>query len=111
MLAIQNQISVLKRILDTKIQNEQIVEYQRAVSATLDKVTSPKPTRSRKTSSNQDPSGGVQSVGKDKKAISNSSNHSAEGLKEVHAINFVESNNNDESENHVIPESTGCTVS
>ncbi|ERL90008.1 hypothetical protein D910_07366, partial [Dendroctonus ponderosae] len=53
MLAIQNQLAVLSRILDTKIQQQRIVEYQQAVSASLNKASLQKP-RSRKSSQSQD---------------------------------------------------------
>lgn len=49
MLAIQNQISVLTKILATKIQHQQILEHQQAVTAKLSRVGSP---ASRKASSN-----------------------------------------------------------
>lgn len=53
MLAIQNQISVLSKILATKIQHQQILEHQQAVTAKLSKVVPPQTNRSRKTSSNE----------------------------------------------------------
>lgn len=57
MMAIQNQISVLSKILATKIQHQQILEHQQAVTAKLSKVSvSSTGTRSRKSSSNNDTS-------------------------------------------------------
>lgn len=53
MMAIQNQISVLTKILATKIQQQQILEHQQAVTAKLSKaviLVSPQQIRSRKSS-------------------------------------------------------------
>ncbi|KAG5887614.1 hypothetical protein JTB14_002623 [Gonioctena quinquepunctata] len=107
MLAIQNQISVLTRILDTKIQHHQIMEYQQALSATLIKAT-PKQPRSRKPSSNQD-GGTHQTPAIEKLGSSNSSNSiemSSEGKPSI-----VNENVDKDVESHVIPDSTGCTIS
>lgn len=52
MLLIHNQISVLSKILASKIQHQEIIEHQQAVTATLNKVAVP--ARSRKSSSNTD---------------------------------------------------------
>lgn len=109
MLAIQNQISVLTKIVETKIQQQQIVEYQQAVSASLNKVTSPKPSRSRKPSSNQD--GNLLSNIKDKKLTSATSNNSNESVSEVNSNVVSENTVRDVIEKHLIPESTGCVVS
>ncbi|XP_074042541.1 guanine nucleotide exchange factor subunit Rich isoform X2 [Leptinotarsa decemlineata] len=111
MLAIQNQISVLTRILETKIQHHQIVEYQQALSATLNKVT-PKQPRSRKTSSNHE--GGNQptaTVEKGKLVSSNGSHHSNEASSEGNTGTLQESIDRNVTDNPLIPESTGCVVS
>ncbi|CAH1163628.1 unnamed protein product [Phaedon cochleariae] len=84
MLAIQNQISVLTKILETKIQHQQIIEYQQAVSANLNRVTTPKPTRSRKSSSNHD-AGSNQGTSSDKMVASIASSHSNERLNEANS--------------------------
>ncbi|XP_076267797.1 guanine nucleotide exchange factor subunit Rich isoform X2 [Rhynchophorus ferrugineus] len=109
MLAIQNQVSVLSRILETKIQHQQIIEHQQAVSATLNKVTLQKP-RSRKTSQNQEGPAQITNMKykKSTPSISSISNskHSADGVeikKEPPAKNQVQ--------DAVIPESTGCVIS
>lgn len=110
MLAIQNQVSVLTKILETKIQQQQIVEYQQAVSVSLNNITSPKPSRSRKLSSNQD--GNLLSNIKDKKLLtSTTSNNSREKMNEVHSNAVKESRVRDINENKSAPESTGCVIS
>lgn len=108
MLAIQNQMSVLARILETKIQHQQIIEYQQAVSATLNKVSSQKP-RSRKSSQSQDANQSLPSVKSKKNLNSNSVNVSG---KNCEGTNDVSDKQSDDSiEDSVIPESTGCVVS
>lgn len=74
MLAIQNQISVLSKILETKIQHQKIVEYQQAVSASLNKISSSNSSRSHKLSSNFDI---VSQSGSTKEKKSVSSGHSS----------------------------------
>lgn len=108
MLAIQNQISVLTKILETKIQQQQIVEYQQAVSASLNKVTSPKPNRSRKTSSNQD--GNLSNV-KDKKLTSTTSNNSIEKVSVGDAKVPLENAARDVIDNHLLHQKNSCVVS
>ncbi|KAJ8925999.1 hypothetical protein NQ315_009854 [Exocentrus adspersus] len=111
MLAIQNQISVLTKILETKIHHQQIIEYQQAVSATLNKVASPKP-RSRKSSSNQD-GGAAQTNVKEKRGASvGSSNHSNEKLGEANGSGNVKENAvKDIIDNHMVSEGSSCVVS
>lgn len=106
MLAIQNQLSVLTKILETKVQQQQIVEYQQAVSASLNKVSSPQLSRSRKPSSNQD--GNLINNNKNKSATSNSS---IDKGNEVH-LNVVNENScKNIVENDLNSERTGCVVS
>ncbi|EFA06481.2 guanine nucleotide exchange factor subunit Rich [Tribolium castaneum] len=117
MLAIQNQISVLSKILETKIQHQKIVEYQQAVSASLNKLSTPIPARSRKTSSNHDNSSQSGSV-KEKKNINITTSHSTtDKLNEMNPINSsscaktINQENNNQVEDAIIPESTGCVIS
>lgn len=53
-ITIQNQISVLAKILATKVQHQQQLEKQQQFVASLNHVVTPVPSRSRKTSSNHD---------------------------------------------------------
>lgn len=54
-VTIQNQFSVLNKILATKVQHQQQIEkQQQAIVTQNNKVTTPLPSRSRKTSSNHD---------------------------------------------------------
>lgn len=108
MLAIQNQMSVLARILETKIQHQQIIEYQQAVSATLNKVTAQK-SRSRKSSQSQEASQSLPSV-KSKKNLN--SVNVTNGGKSCEGVNDVSDKQSDDSiDDSVIPESTGCVIS
>lgn len=110
MLAIQNQMSVLARILETKIQHQQIIEYQQAVSATLNKVTAQK-SRSRKSSQSQEASQSLPSVKSKKNLNSNSVNVTNSG-KSCEGVNDVSDKQSDDSiDDSVIPESTGCVIS
>ncbi|KAJ8983588.1 hypothetical protein NQ317_019441 [Molorchus minor] len=110
MLAIQNQMSVLTKILETKIQHKQIVEYQQAVSATLNKVTSPKP-RSRKSSSNQD-STSIQGSSKEKKGASVGTNHSNDKLNDLSNLPNVKENAvKDIIDNHLVQNNNSCIIS
>ncbi|XP_019759391.2 guanine nucleotide exchange factor subunit Rich isoform X1 [Dendroctonus ponderosae] len=97
MLAIQNQLAVLSRILDTKIQQQRIVEYQQAVSASLNKASLQKP-RSRKSSQSQD-------------AAQKNSASVVNGKSDATAIGVNCAPEEDLGEDSVIPESTGCTIS
>ncbi|XP_060529369.1 guanine nucleotide exchange factor subunit Rich-like isoform X1 [Cylas formicarius] len=112
MLAIQNQISVLTRILETKIQHQQIIEYQQAVSATLNKVSLKSP-RSRTTSQSQEVTASqVNSTAKSKKSLTGSKDsigekHSDRKISQV----SVKSTGSVSENNSVIPESTGCVLS
>ncbi|RZB39825.1 RIC1 -like [Asbolus verrucosus] len=113
MLAIQNQISVLSKILETKIQHQKIIEYQQAVSASLNKISSTAPSRSRKTSSNQDGSSQCGSI-KDKKNLNVHSNHNVnDKLNDINlnSSNIKENTDNEITDETVIPESTGCVIS
>ncbi|XP_031329698.1 guanine nucleotide exchange factor subunit Rich isoform X2 [Photinus pyralis] len=106
MLAIQNQISVLTKILATKIQQQQIQEHQQAVSATFTKHMAPIPSRSRKSSSNQDSTS--QSGTVKEKRVNSSTSHSAnERLAEVPQTDLEDAFIDDSS---VDPASTGCIV-
>lgn len=114
MLAIQNQISVLGKILETKIQHQQIIEYQQAVSASLHKVSAPPPpSRSRKTSSNQDASS-QSSSSKDRKIAGGniSGNVTTEKINEAGTTSTTGEINVQVEEilNDTAPE-TGCVVS
>lgn len=108
MLAIQNQISVLSKILATKIQHQQIIEHQQAVSASLKKATTPVLSRSRKTSTNQDTSS--QSGSNKEKSGTGSNSNIDKMLSETNNLSEVKGNAG-EAENSILPESTGCTVS
>lgn len=108
MLAIQNQISVLSKILATKIQHQQIIEHQQAISASLKKATTPVLSRSRKTSTNQDSSS--QSGSSKEKSGGGSNSNIDKMLCETNALSEVEGNGGG-SESSIIPESTGCIVS
>lgn len=104
MLAIQNQISVLSKILATKIQHQQILEHQQAVSASLKKATTPVPARSRKTSANQD-------AGQEKTGGASGSG-GADKMGDVPGgLGDGEGAPMGEVEDSIIPESTGCIVS
>ncbi|XP_063921196.1 guanine nucleotide exchange factor subunit Rich-like isoform X2 [Zophobas morio] len=107
MLAIQNQISVLSKILETKVQHQKIIEYQQAVSASLNKISSPIPTRSRRISSNHDSSSQCGSL-KDKKP---SNLDASDKLNEVNTSSSgVKENTNESRDNTVIQETTGCVI-
>ncbi|KAK4884322.1 hypothetical protein RN001_000593 [Aquatica leii] len=110
MLAIQNQISVLSKILTTKIQQQQIQEHQQAVSATFSKLMSPAPSRSRKTSSNQDSTS--QNVAVKEKLVNSQINHvGVERLTEAsHSVNTTVDNDNFVNDN-TVPETSGCIIS
>lgn len=111
MLAIQNQISVLSKILATKIQHQQILEHQQAISATLSKVTSSGQPRSRKTSSNHDSS--TQSgIIKEKIETTTTNVLSSDKLNESASIpSNKESVQNISKENQTVQEGTGCSIS
>lgn len=110
MLAIQNQISVLSKILETKVQHQKIIEYQQAVSASLNKLSTPIPARSRKTSSNHDSSSQSGSI-KEKKNI-NLTNTTNDKLNEIKTNSSnVNLNQEKEVEDALVPESTGCVIS
>lgn len=108
MSAIQNQISVLSKILTTKIQHQQILEHQQAISASMKKATTPVLSRSRKSSTNQDTSS--QSGSNKEKSGGGHNSNIDKMLSESNNLSDVERNTGD-SENSIIPESTGCTVS
>ncbi|KAL1501674.1 hypothetical protein ABEB36_006962 [Hypothenemus hampei] len=116
MLAIQNQLSVLTRILETKIQHQQIIEYQQAVSATINKVSLQKP-RSRNSSQSQDGQTPSSSGSLKKKKNTNSANINARATKSSSEIKVAVAKNDSAEvqmgtdEESVIPESTGCVVS
>lgn len=106
MLAVQNQLSVLTKILETKVQQQQIVEYQQAVSESLNKVSSPQPSRSRKPSSNPDCN--IISNSKNKSSPSNNSSdkgNSADNLTVVNKNSYINVVNDPNTEK------TGCVVS
>ncbi|CAH0551725.1 unnamed protein product [Brassicogethes aeneus] len=105
MMAIQNQISVLTKILETKIQHQQIIEYQQAV---LSKISSPPaPSRSRKSSSNQDVSSqGGSSKDRAVAAINAEREENAAVASPKNDINVTE-----DAGEEIIPESTGCILS
>ncbi|KAF5272536.1 hypothetical protein FQA39_LY07860 [Lamprigera yunnana] len=110
MLAIQNQLSVLSKILTTKIQQQQIQEHQQAVSATFSKLMLSTPTRSRKSSSNQDSN--CQSATTKEKLSSTYINHSNnERLSD--SSNGAIANIDDEgfANDNATPENSGCVIS
>ncbi|VEN43335.1 unnamed protein product [Callosobruchus maculatus] len=109
MVAIQNQISVLSRILETKIQQQQITEYQQAVSASLNKVSSPILARSRKTSSNQDGAAASHPVLKEKMPSVNS-NVTTEKLNEAHASSATGGVVSGQQDKNGVAEAAGCVV-
>lgn len=111
MLAIQNQISVLTKILETKMQQQQIIEYQQAVSASLTKMVSPtiqQQQRSRKISnnSNNNTDNSTSSQCGEKNDIDLKLNDNKSCLN-VNQTNL----NNIDDDNNIIPESTGCIIS
>lgn len=110
MLAIQNQISVLSKILATKVQHQQNIEHQQAVSASLKKSTTPVLSRSRKTSTNQDTS---SQSGSSKEKSGNGSNSNIDNiLSDTSNLSEVErQTNGNEMESGTVPESTGCIIS
>lgn len=114
MLAIHNQISVLSTILATKIQNEQILAHQQAVSASLSKVSDTAPSRIRKVSSNVDT---VSQCGSNKDRLSSvSSSHATkERLSDVSststAATIMESKETITADNSAPSESSGCVIS
>lgn len=111
MLAIQNQISVLTKILTTKIQHQQILEHQQAVSATLSKIASPPPARSRKSSSNQDASSQSGSI-KEKVSTVPMSVSSNERLNEAATnVNLTKDSVHSSDKTNVQEEGTGCSIS
>lgn len=104
MLAIQNQISVLSKILAAKIQHQQIIDQQQA----LKKVSTPTPSRSRKTSANQETSS--QNGTSKEKLISVGNNTNADRIEEISDMN-KNARAEASGESSSIPESTGCTIS
>lgn len=89
MMAIQNQISVLSKILATKIQHQQILEHQQAVTAKLTKaVVIPQQIRSRKSSNETSSQCGSN---KEKVVINNTANN----------IRPTEMRNNSENSNNI----------
>lgn len=110
MLAIQNQISVLSKILATKVQHQQNIEHQQAVSAAVKKATTPVLSRSRKTSTNQDTSSQSGSS-KEKSGSGNNSNVIDNVLSDNSNLSEVEGNAGSEVETGIVPESTGCIIS
>ncbi|CAH1997694.1 unnamed protein product [Acanthoscelides obtectus] len=110
MLAIQNQISVLSRILETKIQQQQITEYQRAVSASLNEVASPVLSRSRKTSSNQDNARNSHPILREKKIPSVGGNTMTDKLNEAVANNVTDGAVNGQLEKNGVAEGSGCVI-
>lgn len=108
MLAIQNQASVLSKILATKIQHQQIIQHQQAVSASLKKLVTPTP-RSRKSSTNQDSS---SQSGSNKDRVNSGSNSGDNKQRETEVGGNISDNAEEERiESTVLPESTGCSVS
>lgn len=107
MLAIQNQISVLTKILTTKHQQLQIVEYQQALTAaTMKKSTPPSSNRSRHNSTNQDNlSHGSK---KEKKDVAMSANDKK--LNEIIVQNSVEEQFDDTPEEDS-SNGRGCNIS
>lgn len=109
MIAIQNQISVLSKILAAKVQHQQTIEQQQAMSASVKKVTTPVLSRSRKTSANQDTSS--QSGSSKEKSGSGNNSNTDNVLCDTKNLSEVdERNTGTEVESGIIPESTGCII-
>lgn len=91
LITIHNQISVLAKILATKVQHQQIIEKQQQAIAA---VSSPIPSRSRKTSSNHDSNSHVSSR---EKHNSLSGSVTSERIKEIDnvTINIDKQNDNE----------------
>ncbi|KAL3288872.1 hypothetical protein HHI36_003318 [Cryptolaemus montrouzieri] len=107
MLAIQNQISVLSKILTTKHQQQQIIEYQQALSATLKKATTPSVSRSRNNSSNQDSvSQGSKKEKKDSMVVA-----SDKKLNEISVQSSIEINSSGDNINDETSDNRGCSIS
>lgn len=109
MLAIQNQISVLSKILENKLQQQKIIEYQQNLKNTLKKVSSQIPARSRNSSTN-DSNSQTSSSKENKATVSNS----IVKEKESNVKKDCDTNINaktDEAEDSFLPESTGCVIS
>lgn len=111
MLAIQNQISVLTKILETKMQQQQILQYQQAVSANFAKTVSAgtmqqHQQRSRKISSNSNNNGegGTSQCGESQEELK--LNDSSSGVS-----NVKQTNKDIVEEDNMIPESTACVIS
>lgn len=107
MLAIQNQISVLSKILTAKVQHQQILEHQQAVSAK--KATTPVLSRSRKTSTNQDTSS-QNGSNKEKSGISGNNSNIDNVLCDANNLSETEGNPGAEIKSGIVPESTGCII-
>lgn len=109
MVAIQNQISVLTKILATKVQHQQTIEHQQAISATVKKAITPVLSRSRKTSANQDTSS--QSGSSKEKSGSGSNTNTDNVLCDTNNSSEVEGRKaGTEIESGIVPESTGCII-
>lgn len=109
MLAIQNQISVLSKILATKVQHQQSIEHQQALSASLKKTTTPVLSRSRKTSTNQETS---SQSGSSKEKAGNGSNSNVDNiLCDTNNLSELKENTGTEVASGIVPESTGCIIS
>lgn len=112
MLAIQSQISVLSKILATKIQQQQILEHQQVLSATLPKTCVQSSIKSRKISSSVDSLS--QSVGGKEKLgslSSNTTNHKLEILNNTMANQHNDNIQNSTNDHNNTKESTGCIIS
>ncbi|KRT84788.1 hypothetical protein AMK59_2574 [Oryctes borbonicus] len=115
MLAIQNQISVLATILATKIQNQQILEHQQAVSATLSKVSiNNTASRIRKVSSTVDATSQCGS-NKDRLSSVSSSHATKERLSEISSTGTTctikEATETVGNNNNATSEGSGCVIS
>ncbi|KAK9744460.1 RIC1 [Popillia japonica] len=115
MLAIQNQISVLSTILATKIQNQQILEHQQAVSASLSKVSvNSAVSRIRKVSSNIDTTSQCGS-NKDRLSSVSSSHATKERLSEVSSASTTntikEATETSTTDTSATSEGSGCVIS
>ncbi|XP_072379724.1 guanine nucleotide exchange factor subunit Rich [Diabrotica undecimpunctata] len=103
MLAIHNQISVLTRILEVKVQQVQ----QQGVAS--NNVTTPKPVRSRKSSSNQD-GGNLQTTIKEK-VIPTGNHLQNDVLDDSSSGNVDKIENKEMIDINSAPKSTGCVIS
>lgn len=104
MIAIQNQISVLTKILTTKHQQLQIEEYQQVLTANLKKSSPPSSSRSRHNSTNQD---NISHGSKKDMTLS----ASEKKLNEMNVQNIVDEERLIDTPNEDNSDGRGCSIS